>query len=58
VSHSFSEIYFNDFVRHEYMGELGGKSFFQSNPDWDTKPVMALLGQHAKEMHGKPQFLP
>lgn len=35
------------------MAQLGGKSFFQSNPDWETKPIMGLLSQHAREMHGQ-----
>jgi hypothetical protein len=39
--------------RQEYMGQLGGMSFFQSHPDWETKPVMGLLSQHAKQMYGE-----
>jgi hypothetical protein len=39
--------------RHEYMGDLGGKSFFQANKDWDTQPIMGLLNKHGKEMYGE-----
>jgi hypothetical protein len=39
--------------RNEYMGELGGKSFFQCNSDWDRKPIMGLLSTHARDMYGK-----
>ena len=39
--------------RHEFMGDLGGKSFFQGNKDWDTQPIMGLLNKHANEMYCK-----
>ena len=34
------------------MRELDGTSFFQSNSDWETKPIMGLLSSHAKDMYG------
>jgi len=39
------------------MAQLGGKSFFQLNPSWETKPVMGLLSQHAKHMYGMPSII-
>lgn len=35
------------------MAELGGKSFFQLNPDWEKQPIMGLMNTHAKDMYGK-----
>jgi hypothetical protein len=35
------------------MEQLGGTSFFKAHPDWESKPIMALLSQHATEMHSE-----